>query len=1060
MGRSLTTLIAGPGFGKSTLLAEWVEGVPAAWYTVDSSDSSLGAFANGLTESLKLLVPGLPADLASAAGGGSGADDPARAEALAGDLCQALEVDLRTDAVLVLDDVQEIPADSSSARLIESLCRQAPPRFHVTLASRADLPFPVQRLRGRGQVGQLSGAELALTVDEVGSMLRAVSVDPQELAEPLHRLTGGWPAAVSLASEMMRAVAVSERAVSLRALARPEGPMFAYLAEEVLRFEPPEVGDLLRVVASLERFTPELCVAVGVEHAPRTLIHLTRRGLFVERWEGDDGWIRLNPMVREFCLEHFAVPEEERREVNGRAAQWLERKGYLDDALRALERTNDPGALTTFLCARGEDLIDAGLARLVAEAAEYVPEPERPSDLLVTFGMARQALGDWDEALRLFEDAVGGSQQLPASLAWRIGSVHYLRGDPEAARTAFGRGRIQDASTPDEAQLLAWTAALHWMLGDAASCREKTELAHRAALASGDLRALASVHTTLAMLAALEGDRRSNDAHYLKALAAAERAGDLFQVVRIRTNRASKLFEEGWYEQARDELDLAIRLGEVAGFTPLLALAYSNRGWTWFHQGSLDQAASDFQHARALYEQLDSRRISYPLAGLGDVYRERGDLAMARASYEEALAQAEAAQDVQGLIPSLSGLARVLAMEDPQRAEALCEQALGYVESIARATALLAAGWVAMARQDRARATEMAQSAALVARERRDRSGLAEALELQAVAGTESPDLDLLEEAARIWADLGNELGMARVEMHLERSRSPGATEASSSAARRLAQLGVRVGIAAAGLTAAVPPSPQPANVRTLGGFALVREGRALPASDWPSKKSRDLLKLLIARRGRSVHREVLIDVLWPDEDPDGIANRLSVALSGLRSVLDTDKRFPSDHYLVAEGESLALNTGNLSVDVERFLALAKRGLSLTNTGDQDADEALSVLEAAEAMYSGDFLEEDAYQEWVIPLREEARASYVAVARVLGEAASARGDHDSAIRCYLRILERDPYDEAASLALISATLGAGGHGEARRHYGTYVARMRELDIEPAPFPASPSRIGT
>ncbi len=101
---------------------------------------------------------------------------------------------------------------------------------------------------------------------------------------------------------------------------------------------------------------------------------------------------------------------------------------------------------------------------------------------------------------------------------------------------------------------------------------------------------------------------------------------------------------------------------------------------------------------------------------------------------------------------------------------------------------------------------------------------------------------------------------------------------------------------------------------------------------------------------------------------------------------------------------------------------------------------------------AGDFLEEDVYAEWAISLREQARAAFIAVARGLAEGAAAIGDHDMTVRCYLRILEHDPYDEDTHLGLVSISESHGRHGEARRYYHSYVARMTEIEVQAAPFP--------
>ena len=99
----------------------------------------------------------------------------------------------------MLDDVHEL-ASAASARFLESLCRQAPATLHLVLASRAEPPFAVDRLRGQGQVLELSAADLAFDPAEIESLLGArLGNGDAELAAALHELTGGWPALVRLA---------------------------------------------------------------------------------------------------------------------------------------------------------------------------------------------------------------------------------------------------------------------------------------------------------------------------------------------------------------------------------------------------------------------------------------------------------------------------------------------------------------------------------------------------------------------------------------------------------------------------------------------------------------------------------------------------------------------------------------------------------------------------------------------------------------------------------------------------------------------------------------------
>ena len=249
-------------------------------------------------------------------------------------------------------------------------------------------------------------------------------------------------------------------------------------------------------------------------------------------------------------------------------------------------------------------------------------------------------------------------------------------------------------------------------------------------------------------------------------------------------------------------------------------------------------------------------------------------------------------------------------------------------------------------------------------------------------------------------------------------------------------------------LTALGQEAPLALAIQTLGRFRIVRQGVVVEAAEWRSRKARDALKILIARRGHKTPRDVLLETLWPGEEPTAASRRLSVALSTIRAILDPAHEFSSDHFLTGDRDAVALNLDHASLDIESFLVDAESALSLLRNGK--GDEARKSLEAAEAAYTGDFLEEDAYADWAVPLREEARAVYLNVVRALARIAD---DVDIAVRFRLRILEHDPYDEETQLGLAEVLLSAGRHGEARRVYRRYVARMGEIGVEPAAFPA-------
>jgi DNA-binding SARP family transcriptional activator len=361
-----------------------------------------------------------------------------------------------------------------------------------------------------------------------------------------------------------------------------------------------------------------------------------------------------------------------------------------------------------------------------------------------------------------------------------------------------------------------------------------------------------------------------------------------------------------------------------------------------------------------------------------------------------------------------------------------------------RVPALLARGFVRLLAGDRDGAAADADTARSVAGARRDAAGLAEGLELAALSATDPAAASgPLTEAGALWAELGDPVGRARVALVTARLAGPAGRRAAGAAAAALAGYGLRVDSGVAGALA-VPVPAAPLAVRVLGEFQVLRAGVPVAPGEWRSKKARDLFKILVLQRGRPVSRERLIDLLWPEEAPGRTANRLSVLLSTLRTVLDPERAVPEPGPVRADRDAVALDLTRVAVDVEAFLALAAGA----HDADRRADPAAAeLLAAADAAYGGELLPEDPYDEWSRPLRDATRAAHVAVLRALLRRTT---DPDERARHLLRLLDHDPYDEPAHQQLIGALRTAGRHGEAQRRYEVYAQRMAEIGIAPVP----------
>ncbi|MEU1726303.1 tetratricopeptide repeat protein [Nonomuraea sp. NPDC005692] len=990
----LTVVTAGPGGGKTSSVRGWTRARPdhpVVWLTW-ADDATL------IEEICEAL--GAPAGWVRSAG-------------LATELAAAVS----RPTILVIDEVERIEPGTPGARLLEEFCHHGGDDLHLVLISRSAVPFPIQRLRGLGHVFQVSAEQLAFTPAETRS-LSSIVLGSDDLAEEVHELTKGWPVAVRLTLSWLSGLPLSDRAKRIAAT-----PLFDYLVEEVVKDEHEE---FLRATARLPWFTVELCQALGVAVSREELRALAAQHILITPC--DQGYV-VSTLVREFMGDVGRMPA---------AAHWYESHGYIREALAVCD---EPGHRVAMIERWGASLLAKGHAAELVRACGAVPEKSRTCAVDLAEGQARQVQGDWAGALECLHHV----DATDPAVAWRMGMIYYQRGDYKAALSTFELAGgfdgsafpLSSSSSSDRAMLLAWSASARWLVGESAEATQLAEQALAMATLCQDERAAACAHTALAMVTHDAGDGAGSERHSALALALAESAGDLLLSARVLANRAASRTEEARYEEAIADCDLSARRADLVGDPVQTAIALHNRADALMGLGRLDEALADYQRARDIFSRVGSDKLGHPLTGLGKVYLERGELMHARISFENSLKHAEQLQNAHLTQTALAGLACVHAVDDPALAVQLAERAVAAGGGSSRVDALLAAGWVWAETGDRTKAAAYARSAHEAAVSRRDRAKIAAALELSAFTVADSPGerADLLASAAEIWAQIGSPVDIARNAFARARLNGSGLDEAE----QELRRVGIRgPHSSGAGLLRGITLLDHDA-VRfcMLGGVRLSRRGSAV---EWQSRKARDLLTWLACQRGRTVAREAAMEILWPGEEPASCSNRLSVALSTVRSVLDPQRKFGPGEFVRADKYSIQLV--GLRTDVEEFLSAAAEAL---------ASEDEDLLVAAEARYTGDVCEDSPYAEWLEPLREEARAVHQALLRELASLAEEADDPDRAVRYLLRLLERDAYDEAAHLDLVRTLTKARRHGEARRRYRLYAEAMRELDVEPAPL---------
>jgi DNA-binding SARP family transcriptional activator len=232
--------------------------------------------------------------------------------------------------------------------------------------------------------------------------------------------------------------------------------------------------------------------------------------------------------------------------------------------------------------------------------------------------------------------------------------------------------------------------------------------------------------------------------------------------------------------------------------------------------------------------------------------------------------------------------------------------------------------------------------------------------------------------------------------------------------------------------------------VHCLGAFHVILNGQ--PVDEWPSRKSTQVFKYLLMHRDHPVPREVLMDVFWPDSDPDAARNNLNVTIYGLRQALRRQEAGTS-HILFQDGCYLLDPELNIIVDYEEFLAHVRTAEWLERR--EDTEQAVQHYRAAEALHQGELLAEDRYEDWIIFNRHRLQDTYIGVLDWLSEYYLERRNYPVCMIMARKALTFEPCLEKFHRRLMRCYCREGQRNLAIRQYDTCVKLLHdELSIDP------------
>jgi len=341
-GCRLTLISAPAGFGKTTLVSEWIAscGRPVAWLSLDEGDSDPARFISYLAKALQTIQADIGQGLLAALQ----SPQPLQFETILTTLLNEIST-IPENFLLVLDDYHSIdshPVDQSLAFLIE----HQPPQMHLLIATREDPDLPLARLRARGQCTELRAADLRFTPAEAAEFLNRVmglNLSDADVAA-LETRTEGWIAGLQLAAISMRDH--KDTTGFIQSFTGSHHFVMDYLVEEVLHQQPENIQTFLLRTSILERMCGPLCDAILPDPAvpgQATLEVLERANLFIVPQDNERHWYRYHHLFGDLLRKRLgqSLTPEEIAKLQLHASQWYEHNDLMLEAFKHAAAAND-----------------------------------------------------------------------------------------------------------------------------------------------------------------------------------------------------------------------------------------------------------------------------------------------------------------------------------------------------------------------------------------------------------------------------------------------------------------------------------------------------------------------------------------------------------------------------------------------------------------------------------------------------------------------------------------------------------------------------------------------
>jgi ATP/maltotriose-dependent transcriptional regulator MalT/DNA-binding SARP family transcriptional activator len=1053
----LTTMVAGAGYGKSTLAAAFLAArkAPSVWYQLEKTDRDLSEFVTYLVAGIRMHESGFGEKTIGRLR--ETKNITGESQAIFSTLISEIDAQIKEDLFIVLDDFQEVNESSQVTGALDFLLGHMPPHLHLIILSRVKPDLDLSGLAAHRELVEIKEADLSFSPRETSQLFTEVFGLPleDEDAKTLCEHTEGWITGLVLFWLAVKDRGEEQMRDAARDLAVPPARVAEYLSDVAFESQSEAVREFSVKTSILTRMNPGFCdQLLGIGDSGAILDHLFGSRMFTVPMDDRGDWYRYHHLLRSFLREKLSgsCSRGEVIELNLKAAGLWEEYGEPGQALSHYLEAGDFDSAAAILNSLAPGLMSAGRISLLNDNLNRLPEGALFKHPWLVFDLAKisDLMGEYAAAISYYQAAAAlfgerGDFENHARSLINIGFCFTYTGKPEEATDylTMGIGSLPPDSNVRRkaAAILSFEYTLRGVTD--ASLRFQSE-----ALEGIDGMEDEASRVTVLSWCAYASFNRGNYTQayglYLRAIELAERIGLDVILPYIYGSFSFMCSMKGRYGEALEYADKGLSQSEKFGFTNAVLRARINRALALALMGDREQSLRDIGAAISLSKGLgpgyDAWSIEY-IAGW--VYMCGGHhaesirhLVCAERLSEQfgfrflnlctrlfIIWQSPADLDIDAAVEEVKAISAVF--EDPGIGTYLfcCYLVLALLEVIA-------------GREDGARG---ALEASLEQAAPDDSIGVwrlvwsgEEAHRLLPLAAEMFSRGEHLDYLGCAFSSVGK--ASAPYLQKLTKSKDARVREK----AREIIEVISR-------------ETAEPLKIRMLGTFEVERGGKRIAEEDWRSKRALAVMKYLASQEERRfVPRDVLMELLWPGSSPEAASKSLNVALTALRRTLEPEGVKGDSSYLVSSGDSLRLELGKGGcIDIRRFWDDLSRAAESRDAGEGDL--YLARLREAEELYRGDFLAEDLYEDWCRPERERLYGEYLDLLLDICNEYLERENAYSALHYAVKATQADPGREDLYRRLMEIYSRMGDRAGVERAFKRISSYLKEeFDVDPSP----------